>query len=118
MLEKFIFWVESIFEDDPLPDEISIIVFNTIKNGKYKYLELRGYEKPLSFNNIFFRPLEAECFYCNDLARLKDDLFKVRVKWLIEECFVSKMLKYELKNVEIYFNFDENLEFLFVVNNS
>lgn len=115
MVSEISFWLESIVEDDPLPDEIELILFKTNFNGEYKYLELLGYEKEINENALPFRTLEMQFFKSKDLEKLKDITFYNRCKYLIEECFESEILKHEYRGRKIYFYF-KKLEFLFVVN--
>lgn len=115
MVKKLTYWLESIFEDDPLPPEIHILLFNTVCNGNYKYLTIKGYEKEINLNAITFMPLENQFFDCLELAKLHEEVFCYRAKVIIEEAFDSKTLQNELKNVKIYFAFNNRVEYLFSV---
>ena len=115
MVEKFVFWLSSIIEDDPIPSEIKNIVFNVVKNGEYKYLQLIGYEKYISNNSMCFMPLEAYYFDCKELAKLSDENFYLKSKYIIEEAFSNIILKNEFKNLNIYIKFNNKLELLFNV---
>jgi len=114
MVNRFTFWLEGIVEDDPLPTEIKNIVFVVKHNGKYKYLEMQGYEKEISPNAIFYRPLEAEFFSLKELSLDGENLFEYKVKTLIDEAFFSPSLKQQFAGRKIYF-LNRNLQFLFIV---
>lgn len=113
MVKLFTSWLEGVVEDDPLFEEIDIIVFNTRFNGKYKYLELKGYEKYIFDNAIAFSPLEAQFFDCADLSKMNESKFCFNAKYLIEESFSSDNLKREFNNRKIYFKYKQKLEYLF-----
>ena len=115
MVKKFTFWLEGLIEDDPLPAEITHILFNSRHNGNYKYIELLGYEKEINQNALAYYPLEAQLFFCNEIAKLNDNGFEYEVKYLIEECFSSRILKNQFKNKKIYFKYKEKINFLFKV---
>ena len=115
MVEKLTFWLLSIFEDDPLPDEINVLLFNVKTNGKYKYLEVKGYENFICDNSNSFFPLEAQFFDCLELAKLDDKKFYLRSKYIIEEAFSNNELKYILKKIKIYIRMNNSLEYLFTV---
>lgn len=115
MVDRFISWLEGILEDDPLPEEIDILVFNIRQNGKYKYIELIGYENHISENQIAYYPLEAQHFICNEMAKFDDEKFIFECKYLIEECFVSNILKYQLKNKKIYLKNNNKIDYLLKV---
>lgn len=113
MVEKFIFWLKSVFEEMPLPDEIKHIVFKVNYAGKFKFVELNGYEQYPNDNIDFFRPLEAQYFNCNELAKMEDNLFEYNLKYLIEECFSNKLIAFILKGRTIFLHFNNKLELLF-----
>ncbi|MBE7082289.1 MAG: hypothetical protein E7378_01230 [Clostridiales bacterium] len=115
MVKQFTFWLEGIFEDDPLPDEIDTLVFNVRHNGAYKYVELKGYEKKFIANANFYYPLEAQFFGNKQLAKQSEGLFEYNVKLCIEECFASANLKQQCHNRNVYFSNGDKLEFLFKV---
>ncbi len=115
MVEKLAFWLESIFEDDPLPDEITKLVFEIKYNGKYRYLSLKGYEKEINPNIITFFPLEAQFFSCNELMGLDIKTFVYRIEYIIEKAFSSNILKILLKNILIYIKHNDKIKFLFKV---
>lgn len=115
MVDRLISWLEGLLEDDPIPNEIDIIVFNIRENGKYKYLELIGYEHCISENQIAYYPLEAQHFICKEIAKFDDEKFIFESKYLIEECFKSKILKFQLKNKKIYLKNNREINFLFKV---
>lgn len=115
MVKRFAFWLEGIVEDDPIPVEITHILFNTKQNGKYKYIELIGYENDINENDLTYFPLEAQFFFCNELAKLKENEFEYQCKYLIEESFDNIFLKKQFKNKKIYFKFKDKIQFLFKV---
>ena len=115
MIDKFIFWLEGIVEDDPLLDEVKNIVFWVCANGKYKYLELRGYEQPFTISSHFFRPLEAEFFDISKLFHSDSKVFSYRLKNMIEDAFFSNILKQQYHKRKIYLWYDNTLTFLFKV---
>ena len=114
MVNKFIFWLECIFEETPLPDEIKNIVFKVNFSGKYKFVELNGYELYPYENADCFRPLEAQFFNCNELAKLDDDVFIYQIKYIVEECLIDENISFILKGKKVFLYFNNNLEFLFV----
>lgn len=115
MVKKFTFWLESIVEDDPLPDEVDIIVFKVNSNGKYKYLEMLGMEKEVNLNKETFRPLEAQFFSLKPILNSNYEVFEYRIKSLIEDSFDSKIIKQQYKNKKIYLYFNDRLQFLFEI---
>lgn len=115
MVAKFTFWLEGLIEDDPLPCEIDIIVFNTRQNGKYKYIECIGYEQEINSNSLAYYPLEAQCFLCGELAGLDNKNFCFECEYIIEEAFSSKILKQQFKNINIFFKYEDNIKLLFKV---
>lgn len=115
MIAKFAFWLESIVEDDPLPDEINIIVFKINSNGKYRCIELLGLENELNLNKVTFRPLEAQFFGINSFLNKPQNVFLYAVKDMIDEAFFSPILKQQYKGRKIYL-YDKDFEFLFEVN--
>lgn len=116
MIKAFAFWLESIVEDDPLPDEVENIMFLVKENGEFKYLEFRGYEKGLNINSIFFRPLEAEFFSIMGLYHKNQKVFLNRLKLIIDEVFFNEELKIQFKNRNIYLMQEDILEYLFTIN--
>ena len=115
MNSTFEFWVSGIIEDDPLPDEIDCIVFNVKNNAKYVYVEMLGYEKTPNFNQIAYRPPEAEWYSSKQMQNIKNVLLKQRVRNAIDECFASPALKQQFKKRNIYLLFNGKCEFLFTV---
>ena len=114
MIEKFVFWLCGIVEDDPLPDEIQCILFIVKSNGNYKYLEMQGYEKGVDFTKLFYRPLEAEFFDIRELVTSNKNVFEYRLKSLIDEAFSSEVLKQQFIGRKIYI-FINHLEYLFLI---
>ena len=114
MIKKFSFWLESIVEDEPIPNEINIIVFKLNQNGKYYFLELFGLEKQLNINKMAYRPLEAQFFCLKDLFLTNNSVMLYKLKNLIDTAFENCFLKEQFKNKKIYF-FYKNFEFLFCV---
>lgn len=114
MIKAFTFWLEGLIEDDPLPDEIDVIVFKINFNGKYKYLSLLGLEKQPNFNQVPYMPLEAQGFIINDLLKASEKVLLYKIKELIDEAFSSQVLKQQFKNRKIYL-FYKTLEFLFKI---
>lgn len=115
MVKQLEFWLEGIIEDDPIPEEIDILLFKVHKNGLYKYLELNGYEKEINNNSVTYYPLEAQFFNCKELAQLGDNLFYIRAKNIIEEAFSSSVLQQQLKGRKIFFQYGDRIDFLFRV---
>lgn len=115
MVKQLEFWLEGIIEDDPIPDEIDIVLFKVNINGLYKYLELKGYEKEISNNTVPYNPLEAQFFNCKELASLSDKVFYIRAKNIIEEAFSSSVLQQQLKGRRVFFQYGDKIEFLFRV---
>lgn len=113
MVEKFIFWLKSVFEETPLPDEIKNIVFKVNHAGKFKFVELRGYEQYPNENADCYRPLEAQYLNLKELAKMEEKLFIYNLKNLIEECFSDKLISFILKGKNIFLNFNNKLELLF-----
>lgn len=116
MVEQFIFWILGIVEDDPLPDEINCLLFETKINGDYKYLQLKGYEKEPNVNSISFNPLEAQFFNNRTLARMKKDNFIYNAKYIINESVANAEIINVFNNKKIYFKYLDNLEYLFKIN--
>ena len=116
MVNKFTFWLESIVEDDPLPDEINSILFKVDKNGGYKFIKLLGYSGVPNVNKIAYFPLEAQFFLDHTLAKQPTDKFLFNAKYIIEECFNSLILKKQFKGKKIYFQFNNVVEYLFKIN--
>ena len=114
MTQKLAFWLESIVEDDPLPDEVDVIVFKLNANGNYKYLELLGLENELNLNKETFRPLEAQFFDLKEILTKDERVFVYRLKTIIDEAFSSLVLKQQYKNRKIYL-YVNTFEFLFEV---
>lgn len=116
MIDTFIFWLNSIVEDSPIPDEVENIVFVVKENGDYRYLELRGYEETININSIFFRPLEAEFFTLTNLYHKGANVFIYKLKSMIDEAFFADGLKWQFKNRKIYLLYNDKLEYLFSIN--
>ena len=115
MVNKFIFWIKSILEEFPMPDEIKYVVFNVKFAGKYKFLELKGYEQYPNENDNCFIPLEAQFFNCKELAKMKEKQFIYNLKYLIEECFSDEFIAFVLKGRSIFLYFNNKLELLFKI---
>ncbi len=115
MIKKLQDWIEGILEDDALPEEISSILFNVVENGKFKYLELKGFEGSIDLNKITYFPLEAQFFCCKDFLYVEDKLFLFRIKNSIEEAFSSVTLCFLLKNKKIYLRYNQQINYLFTV---
>lgn len=113
MVEKFIFWIRSIFEETPLPDEIKNVVFKVNYAGKYKFIELLGYEENSNLNINCYRPLEAQFFNCKELAIMEENAFIYNLKYLIEECFSDEFISFILKGKNVFLYFKNNFNFLF-----
>lgn len=74
--EKLLYWIESILEDDPLPDEIKFVYFCIVMDKSSFHLEMRGSELK---NTKYFEywPLEAQYFfydYPKDVNAFKEEL--------------------------------------------
>ena len=113
MVKKFIFWLNSIFEASPLPDEIKYIVFKVNFAGKFKFVEMFGYELFPNENLDCFRHLEAQYFNCTELAKMEDNKFLFNLKYLIEECLSDEVISFILKGKSIFLYFNNKLELLF-----
>ena len=105
MVEQFIFWLLGIIEDDPLPDEVECILFNTRINGNYKYIELKGYEKEPNINAVSFSPLEAQFFYSFTLAKMQNENFVYNAKYIITRLVV----KLHSAKFAVWYYFVQNL---------
>jgi len=114
MTDKLAFWLEGIVEDDPLPDEINIIVFKLNFNGNYKYLEVIGLENELNLNGETYRPLEAQFFSLKDIMQKKDATLIFLLKTAIDDAFSSPILKQQYKKRKIYL-YINLFEFMFEV---
>lgn len=115
MVKKFAFWLEGIFEDDPLPIEINVLVFLKKQKGLYNYLELQGFEKEYNENSIAFNPLEAQFFNCKELSSLDDINFDIKVQKIIDDAFLNITLKKQLKNTKIFYKNEKKLIYLFKI---
>ena len=63
---EFIFWLNGLIEDDPIPFEIKSLVFFVNKNYEIGFSgSEEEYVKIVDF--YFYFPLEGEYFYCKDL---------------------------------------------------
>lgn len=110
-----IFWLSSIVEDTPLPDEIKKIVIVVYSEKKNKYLKFLGYEKQIDINAPAFYPLEGQYFYYKDMLTLSEKEMILRIISTIEDSFYDKGLKHEYANREIFVYYGKNLKFLFKV---
>lgn len=115
MVEQFIFWILGIVEDDPIPDEIKCILFETKIRGEYKYIILKGYENEPNINAFTFCPLEAQWFNNTTLAKMHKDNFIYNIKYIINESFANNELKAVFKSKKIYFKYLDKIEFLFKI---
>lgn len=118
IIEQFIFWLESIVEDDPIPYEIQYVSFVYTKINSSFVLCVGGNEFKPNTNNIYdYFPLEAQYFNCPNLNSIKDELYYANlIKTCIDESFSSCILKQQFKNKLIYFGeYGKNLKFLFKV---
>ena len=113
MVERFIFWLKAINFFEPMPDEIKCLLFVVIKNGKYAYLELRGFEKIPGENDSYYRPQEAEFFYSKELTNIDERLLIHRVKYLISEAFSDEVIKQIYRKEKVYLKYDNIIEYLF-----
>jgi len=92
LVKSLEFWLLSIVEDDPLPDEIKIIVFNIISNGEFLTLSLTGFESLNNMNKVPYNPLEAQFYYDKKYLKLDAKSFIIKFKNAIDECFINKQL--------------------------
>ena len=115
MVNKFIFWLKSIFENTPLPDEIKYIVFKVNFAGKFKFVELIGYEQYPNVNANCYLPLEAQYFNCTNLAKMEENLFVYNLKNIIEECCSDNFISFNLKGKTIFLLFKNKMELIFKV---
>ena len=99
MVDEFVFWLKSISDDNPIPDEIDCIVFIVKAKGKYAYLELNGYEGKPDFYKICYRPLEAQFFHSKNFNNISTKILNYRIKNLIEDAFVNKEIIKVFKKV-------------------
>ena len=72
MQQLFDEWVLGVFEDDPLPYEVNMLLFVLDKKGDYYNLEFSGHQcYGQSINNSgFYYPLEAQSFVCKEFFNL------------------------------------------------
>lgn len=115
MVENFKLWLEGLLEDDPVPEEIDILLFNIKSNGEYKFIELIGYENQINSNAITYYPLESQFYWNHALAKQDNKTFIFEVKYIIEEAFASLILKTQLKNKKIYLKCNNEINYLFKV---
>ena len=113
MVKDFIFWLTSIAEENPIPDEVDCILFIASSQDGYCFLQMNGFEGVPDEHKNCFRPLEAQFFYSKELQNISEKILKYRIKYAIEEAFFDKNLKYEYKNKKIYLMLNKNMEYLF-----
>ena len=96
MINSFLFWLNGIEEDDPMPFEISNIYFCVHDC----YLSFGGceHEENLALNFDYY-PLEAQYFYHNSFE--KDNIFVV-ARHLIEKALQNEKIQKRFKNKNIY----------------
>ena len=114
MVANFTSWLEKLFEDYPMPDEMQSILFET-HVGAYNYVELKAYEREPNINAICYYPIEAQFYHDNSLAKMNEKQFINRLYYLIEECFSNEFLNWHLKNKKIYLKYKNNIKYLFNV---
>lgn len=104
IFEDFLFWVMSIVEDDPMPDEVHHIYFVINFRQGDCALSLTGtelFENPVF--NFEFYPLEAYYFKNRSYNNIKDIyIAKITVLELIEKAFENSNFKNAFKNRSIY----------------
>lgn len=120
-LNELEFWLISIVEDDPLPDEIKYITFFYNENGKMFSLSMGGNELYFKNNyNFDYFPLEAQFCYDKEMMNISDESFFVKMAIKkIDESFYNKELKKNFLNRKIYFaKYGQTPKFLFKINKS
>jgi len=115
MVNSLKFWLASIIEDDPLPDEIKTIVFNVGDNGKFLTLSMFGYETILNINKMPYNPLEAQFFFDKNSSKLPIQKYLIRLKNSLDECFIDKQLYNGFYKRKIYIRYKGEETFLFEV---
>lgn len=100
MQDEFIFWISGVFEDTPLPHEISNIYFCLHTDNNAKFLSFGGNEQKLKKLVSFeFYPLEAQFFPIKNYETFS--LFSLR-KLLENSCNKSKFIT-EFQNKTIFY---------------
>ena len=112
MVEKFVFWLKSIYFFEPPPDEINCLLFVVKKVGHYVFLQLCGFEKQPNINENFYRPQEAEFFYSKELVGINEIVFEHRVKSLIYDAFADMEIKQKYCGLKIYLLNNNSIEYL------
>ena len=115
MIEKFRFWLYSIVEQTPIPDEIENILFTLTIDEHGSFLKMEGFEKEINLNILCFRPLEAEFFAMGGYKHKNKDVIIYNVKEIIDESFSDNFLKEQFKKRKIYFMCNQKLEYLFKI---
>lgn len=113
MVKCFAFWLESIVEDDPLPDEITTIIFKVNQKNKFAFIEMLALEGKPNISSQVFCPLEAQFFNVSKIYSSNKDVFFLRIKTLIEDAFDNKNIKIQYKNKKIYLYYNNLATFLF-----
>jgi len=95
MMEDFLFWLNGIEEDDPLPFEIDYIYFCV--NGKFIMFGGNEREEKLALNFEYF-PLEAQYFYHKDFE--DGNLYDI-LRHLVEKALQHNEIKNRFKGKKI-----------------
>ncbi|MBO7527398.1 MAG: hypothetical protein J6T74_05810 [Clostridia bacterium] len=115
MVEEFEFWINSIMQDYPPPEELNSMLFILKQQKSFAYLEISFYEGIPSFNKLAYRVLESE-FFTHDYLKVINKLVLLnRVKNMIEDVLTRNEFKIYLKNKKIYLLFNEKIEYLFTI---
>lgn len=95
-------WLIGIFEDDPLPREITTIYFLYGKINNLVYMRVLGTEKDKNMLSDFtYTPLEAEFFYSNIFFKLfQKEKNKEKIKDFILNSL--KLLKNDENLIELF----------------
>lgn len=93
LFNKFIFWLEGLIQDDPIPFEINSLVF--FINSHFE-IGFSGTEKQnvQKIDHEMFFPLEAEFFYCPNLTKKFEEISeKVRLNMVKTSNHENKIIK-------------------------
>ena len=115
MFKNFIYWLESIEEDTPLPYEINHIYFCLHKSNDYIFLSFGGnqHEDERAFNFEYY-PLEAQFF---DVHKYDKNFNLLKLRTLVEKILENSFFHNLFFNKMIYISFfGENNRFKFINN--
>lgn len=100
LYKDFLFWINGLIEDDPIPYEIKNLVFFVNKNYEIGFSGSENKIKKIDF--YFYFPLEAEYFFNIELYSYifsKEDKEKTALE-------ILKNLLIKLKNEEKFKNYN------------